>query len=528
MLHSLKFDQALAGLSKNFIADLYEPERVQSEILQSILDQNKTTAFGRQHGFSEIKDSISFAQRVPISDFETLIPLINRIAEGEADILTTQAVIAFEETGGSSDGRKLIPYTAAGLKGFQHGLLPWLNNLCEHYPKLSEGRFYWAISPACRTQRVMPSGIPIGLHDAAYFGNEIGSAVADRLAVPVEAGAITDIDKWRNYTLEHLFGCEDLSLISVWSPSFLTELLRHAVLHREDIALKLTSNDQPHGITNKNIQRAELVFDELSRNEPNYHRIWPCLQVISCWDQASAAKSAEILRHMFPQALVQGKGLLATEGLVSIPLVGYSHPVISLRSGYFEFVDWNEKIQSIDQLKIGQEYRILMTTHSGLYRYDIGDNVLVRGFAKRTPTLEFIGRSNATSDMCGEKLSDAFVSKQLAPLGQTFAMLAPDVISGSDKHRYVLLLDAAAVSATASARMAMTVEQALHDNPQYAYARKLGQLDQVSPLLCKCPLVSWLSERQRQGQRLSDIKIPALLKDFQWKQWAHEYLHGQS
>ncbi|PWF46116.1 GH3 family domain-containing protein [Massilia glaciei] len=498
----------LHGAGQRFRADLADPARVQAEVLQSILRQNRDSAFGRRHAFCAIGDGAAYAAAVPVARYEALAADIARQAQGETNILTTQDVLAFEETGGSSDGGKLIPYTADGLAGFQYGLLAWLDDLCTHHPGLGEGPFYWAISPACRAARATAGGIPVGMPDAAYLGAEVGMAVAQMLAVPADVGAISDVDEWRACTLRHLFASTNMSMISVWSPSFLTELLRYAVIGREALARRIAQDDPA---------RAAEVLAQLSRAAPDYRRLWPRLQVISCWDQASAAVGAATLRTMFPQVLVQGKGLLATEGLVTIPLAGFAYPALSLRSGYFEFVDAAGVCFGAHNLAQGQQYQLLMTTHSGLYRYALGDQVVVRGHAARTPLLEFIGRSGATSDLCGEKLSDAFVAGRIAALGQPFAMLAPD--AGDGRQRYALLLDAAAGDAARADAAAAALERSLHDNPQYAYARKLGQLDAVVSVRCLHPLQDWLAERMARGQRLGDIKQPALLSNTAWRAW---------
>lgn len=496
----------LEGAAQRFRAELDQPGQVQAEVLLAILQQQQHSEFGQRHGFAAIANAEQFAAAVPVADYAALSASITRMADGAANVLSAAPVLAYEETGGSGDGRKLIPYTGAGLAAFQSGLLPWLDDLCTHFPGLGEGPFYWAISPACRQASATPGGTPIGLPDAAYLGMDVGMAVAQLLAVPAEMGAIADVGQWRAATLQHLFACETMSMISVWSPSFLTELLRHAVEGRAALAAGLDP------------ERASVVLEELARPSPNYQRLWPRLQVISCWDQASAAAGAAALRAQFPHALVQGKGLLATEGLVTIPLVGAAWPVLALRAGYFEFVDADGKACGADSVAEGRQYQLLMTTHSGLYRYALGDQVVVRGFAGRTPMLEFVGRSNSASDLCGEKLCDAFVAGRLASLGQAFAVLAPH---GTDALRYALLLDAAAIGATEAAAAAAALDQALHDNPQYAYARRIGQLGPVLAVRCRAPLQGWLDERMARGQRLGDIKLPALIGNSGWRAWAH-------
>ena len=178
----------VAGAAQHARAELDQPGRVQAEVLQAILQQQQDSEFGRRHGFAALADGAAYAAAVPVSDYSALAGSIARMAAGEGRVLTAAPVLAFEETGGSGDGRKLIPYTADGLQAFQSGLLPWLDDLCTHFPGLGEGPFYWAISPACRQASTTPGGIPIGMPDAAYLGAEVGMAVATVSSTCLRAG----------------------------------------------------------------------------------------------------------------------------------------------------------------------------------------------------------------------------------------------------------------------------------------------------------------------------------------------------
>ena len=139
----------------------------------------------------------------------------------------------------------------------------------------------------------------------------------------------------------------------------------------------------------------------------------------------------------------------------------------------------------------------------------------VRGFAGATPMLEFIGRSGTQSDLCGEKITEAFAASVLAPLGTGFAALAA---LAADERGYVLLLDAAEVSAARAELLAARVDAALQANSQYAYARGLRQLAPLRPVRCSEPLRSWLAAGLSRGQRLGDIKPCALYAAPGWAQ----------
>jgi len=145
----------------------------------------------------------------------------------------------------------------------------------------------------------------------------------------------------------------------------------------------------------------------------------------------------------------------------------------------------------------------------------LGDRVRVHGFAAKTPMLEFIGRSGVVSDLCGEKITEEFALRMLAPFGLRFATLAPQPRGAAG---YVVLLDAAEISAPDARVLGRKLDEALGADPQYAYARALRQLAPLAAVRCDQPLRSWIDAGVRRGQRLGDIKPCALLVDGDWAQ----------
>src|SRR5262249_52497396 len=143
-------------------------------------------------------------------------------------------------------------------------------------------------------------------------------------------------------------------------------------------------------------------------------------------------------------------------------------PVPALTSAVLEFIDDNEKSLLCDELCAGQSYRVVMTNAGGFYRYDLGDQVRCHGYEDALPLLEFIGRDIA-SDLVGEKLSEPFVSDALTLINGA-ACLAPRPAA---RPHYVLLIDTSDHNAACGA--AAIIEQRLRSNPQYDYARKIGQ-----------------------------------------------------
>jgi len=507
--------------SDRFRRALRDPGHTQAHVLRAILDRNAGCEYGRRHNFAAIRGVEDYRTRVPIVGYEEIRDDIERMADGAGSVLTQAPVIAFELTGGSG-GAKLVPYTAAGLAEFQAGLLPWLAALRALVPDIDSGRAYWSISPACREPRRTAGGVSIGMtSDAAYFGERESSRLLASLAVPPGVGALRDVDQWRRATLLHLVACPDLVLISVWSPTFLLDLLD--TLHRdaEEIGrdlVRATGTAPLCGVSREHVPaanpgRAEVLMRAAAASPFDWRMLWPRLSLVSCWDQARARPYAEQLRERLPGVRIQGKGLLATEGLVTIPWEEGADPVLALESGYFEFLDDVGKARGVDDLVVGGEYDLLLTTSSGLYRYAIGDRVRVTGWIERTPTLRFIGRSGVNCDLCGEKLDEAFVAGALTSAGRRFALLVPD----RAPLGYALILDADESAALAPERAAAAVDLALRANPQYDHARRIGQLAPLRALRARNPLKSWIARGVARGQRLGDIKLAALYPQDDWR-----------
>ena len=132
--------------------------------LHACLQRNRETDFGRRHNFSSITSIEAYRRQVPLATYETLSPWLQRIIAGEDNVLFAGLPVAFEQTGGSTAGVKMIPYSEASLADFRSALLPWLAQVVNGYD-LKNGRAYWAISPAARgppgrTRRRRCCGLP--------------------------------------------------------------------------------------------------------------------------------------------------------------------------------------------------------------------------------------------------------------------------------------------------------------------------------------------------------------------------------
>ncbi len=83
----------------------------QDEIFKMLLKTGKTTIFGKDHGLEGVNDHAAYRQAVPIRDYEQLKPYINQVKEGKQNVLWKGRPIYFAKTSGTTSGVKYIPIT---------------------------------------------------------------------------------------------------------------------------------------------------------------------------------------------------------------------------------------------------------------------------------------------------------------------------------------------------------------------------------------------------------------------------------
>ncbi len=485
---------------------LRDPATAQRRRLVWYLRANAETDYGRAFGFGRIGSIRDYQSRLPLTTYEDYVPYIDLIRAGRPNVLTRGPVVRLIPTSGSTSARKLVPYTSRFQCELNRAIGPWVADLYLNDPRLATGTAYWSISPALAEHEHQASAVPVGFDDdSAYLGG-LGKRLVDAtLAVPSSVRLIKEIEAFRFATLLHLVARRDLRLVSVWHPSFLSLLLEALPRHWPRLIEELERGVNP--------RRAR----ELSRLDPGEPaRIWPGLRLISCWGDGHAAMYLGDLRAKFPAARIQAKGLIATEGIVTLPLAG-ARP-LAVTSHFFEFLGDDGRAYLAGELESGAEYSVVLTTGGGLYRYRLGDRVRVTGRLQRTPCLTFVGRDGGVSDRFGEKLSDGFVATVLRDLfgrhglRPAFALLAPDTDGAT--CRYTLFLE---LPQPPPDTLAPDLEQALRANPHYRYCVDLEQLAPAA--VHPAPpdaLARYVAELARRGRRLGDIKPSPLDRETVW------------
>lgn len=484
---------ARRGGARRFHAALGAPEATQVRWLERFLAANALTAFGRAHGYARVRSARDFQRQVPVMSYEALEPWLSRIEAGEREVLTHEPVLLLERTSGSTRGPKLIPYTAGLLADIGAATSPWLDDVTRAFPRLLGLRHYWSVSPAGRAPTVTSGGVRVGLEDDTEYFDAATRFAMKRLFVVDGAVARLDLEAWRTETLRGLLAADDLGFISIWNPSFLTLLLEALEARWPELSRELPAP-----------RRAALERRLESAGRFVGEALWPNLQLLSCWTDAWAAQALPALRRFFPTTPVQGKGLLATEGVVSFPLWGQPAPVAAVTSHFLEFEaldDEGRPARLLHELREGARYAPLLTTRGGFARYRLPDVVRCVGFLHATPLLRFEGRLDRGSDLRGEKLDATFAERALASIqpAPAFALLAPEL--EPEPPRYVVYVEGADASAFAA-----ELEQRLLALHHYRYCRDLGQLAPVEGVAVRDGARVYLEALRARGVRLGDIK----------------------
>lgn len=457
--------------------------KAQLEYLMKLLKRNADTVYGRMYGFDRIRSYEDFAEHVPLTVYEDYEPYIEAAARGEKRVLTKEKITLFELTSGSSGGKKLIPCTKSLKREFQRGIKPWLYDIYSRVPAVCGGKSYWSVTPVTAGKSYTECGIPIGFEeDSEYFGFVSGRLMRCIFAVDGSVKFSRGMEDFYFRTCKQLLDCEKLTLVSVWSPSFL-RILCDFIRDNSD---RLFDRSDPR------VKYAEAN---------DFSRVFPDLKIISCWADGSAADGVAEIKKRFEDVLIQPKGLLATECFASFPIIGETGGRLSFRSHFFEFRSLeNGRTVTAEKLQKG-EYELIVTTGGGFYRYCIGDVIEVLDtFPRRPPLIRFLRRKGAVSDLFGEKLAEDFVRGVLQRLGisESFCLLAPE------GKRYVLYTNAEGAAED-------MLDAALCEAYHYEYCRRLGQLEKAGIVkVCGDPANEYIKRLAADGMRIGDIK-PAFL-----------------
>lgn len=455
---------------------LKDPRAIQEKMLAMYL--NKAAASGAAQDYFRGKEIpsnyVKFKDQARITSYD----------DWESSIQKQRSLGGrFEPTSGSTHRCKWIPYPKTFLSEFDRAASAWIYDLSKQHPAITKGKHYWSVSwlPKNLREKSPERSNERSNDDMEIFPPWKRWIAKSVLAVDPHVSQLPSLEDSLFATVTQLAACSDLSLISVWSPTFALELLNLLSAHRQEVAGILKAR----GLK----KRASLLLEWNGKLESGFFsHFWPALAVVSCWDSSTSIPWARKLGLLFPNAALQGKGLWATEGVVTFPFEG-KYPA-AIQSHFFEFRCLTTgKIVPLWELSLGQRVQPLLTTGSGFFRYALEDELEVTDFLMKTPCFRFLGRMNGL-DLVGEKLatrvaqdllvrvSSEFGIDCITLLGHSSKNIAEGIAKNSDGNAiresgYTLLAEG---DMQLSQKAAQRAEEILMEFHHYRLARELKQL----------------------------------------------------
>lgn len=525
---------------QRFLHSTRRARRVQLDVLLDKLRRHADSDFGRRHGFAAIRSVDDFRRQVPITNYEYYRPYIERLKQGDVSAMFgpgTQ-LLMFALTSGTTSDAKYVPVTQQFFNEYRDGWNMWgVRTYVDHldlcHKKTLQFTSNW-------NQFLTPGGTPCG--NISGLAAETAPLISNPVfIIPRKLMKIVDPIAKRYTGLRLSLPSRRVGMIITANPSTLIELARLADTERESLIRDIHDGtlserfDVPGPLRDllhrrirrrrpKRARELERIAERTGRLYPQ--DFWPRMAVIAVWTGGSVGSYVPRVREYYGERPVfRDHGLHASEGRMTVPFCdGTSAGVLDFVHTFFEFIPEEEHdsdnptVLEAHELEEGRNYYILLTTSSGLYRYDIHDLVRCTGFIYQAPVLEFLNKGAHFASVTGEKLSEF---QAVTAVNQAFGesklpielfTLAPEF---GDPPRYVLLVERPFTSAEASG-LANRVDSHLATlNCEYEERRRTGRLGPLT--VREVPAGTWDALRQtrvsRLGGSLEQYKHPCLSGD---------------
>jgi hypothetical protein len=476
-----------------------KPEEVQNRLLLKIIERNRATRFGEDHGFKSIRALRDYRRQVVIGDYERLRPYVERVQNGEAHALTAERVIMFTMTSGSTGEPKLIPVTETTRENHRQLTRLWYYRALADHPDLFNGKLLGVVSPAIEGRT--PGGIPFGAASGLIYQSS-PRWIQNAWAVPYEVAQVKDFEA-KYYLIMRLALEHDISFVGTPNPSTILKLVDTFNRNKRDLIKDIRDGTlTPPGDVAAETRAA--LGRRLAKNPARAQRLeslikhdgtlrpreyWPRLQLIGCWKGGSVGVRLQEFSRWFGDSVpVRDLGYMASEAQMTLPVSDSgSAGILAIDKNFYEFIPESEigaaapTLLTCAELEEGRLYYLVLTTPAGLYRYDINDVVRVAGFYNRTPLIEFVRKGRDVTSITGEKLHVNQVIQAIAEAGRAAEVAVQHFRACADAERslyvFSIELDGSTPSREQLARLLGEIDASLQRlNIEYAQKRDSGRL----------------------------------------------------
>jgi hypothetical protein len=363
----------------------YDPMGYQEELVLRIARENVNTTFGRKHGFDRIHNIADFRMRVPISCYDDYPEYIERISNGERNVLTaylTEHLSPYE-------GYKKLPLSRWGVQTF--------------YDYNFSAAFYIA-----GNEGLITGGMTLNLVDncidtltsGVHVGNLLGRQLTRRdfdnskvYVIPIDMANYVGQNDILYIQALYALSQKKISLAICDHYTDMINLLRYIEKHWPRLANEI---EQGNTYVTADAMRANTIREVMERHHIGTQlvtNLWPDLHVMMIYDVCCLTTSFELLRTYCGRDVHYiFAGINSAIGSFTMPLnIDDPQTVLIPDSVFYEFKPLESKnyndLLTLDQLELGKRYELIATTLSGLYRYKTNKVFYIVGHHHETPTV---------------------------------------------------------------------------------------------------------------------------------------------
>lgn len=470
------------------------PGDAQAAVLRRILSAHHDTTFGRSHGFADIRSHEDYCRHVPVQQYEDLRPLIDRQRTTGESVLTRDAPLFYAQTSGTTGTPKYLPITPTVLavNRAEQRIFSFLQHRA--CPTAFTGRMFGIMGAAVEGR--LESGHVVG-SVSGHLYQSLPRLMQARFAVPPEVSAVADYEQKYLLMLRLALEAPDITYMGSPNPS---SFLRLGVLmerHREMLTRSLASGafegldalDPRVRVALRGRITAQPARAAALERLPalTFSSVWPRLALVTTWTGGSCGIALDALRPMLPvHTRVMELGYQSTEFRGTMALdAGTPAGLPPLTHTFFEFVeedrwvDASPECLTLDRLREGPRYQVVVTTGGGLYRYFMNDLVEVAGAYRGTPLLKFVQKGRGVTSLTGEKLYEAQVIDAVQQVTRAHGVMASFYLMAADEaaHGYMLFIEASAEGVKCGDRCGPALDAALGErNLEFKSKRDSGRL----------------------------------------------------
>jgi hypothetical protein len=351
------------------------PNEVQEDLLMTLIRSSENTVFGKQYDFESVKSYHTFQERVPVSSYEDLEPLIERTRKGEQNVFWNEPIKWFAKSSGTTNAKsKFIPVSSQALEDCHYKagkdlLCLYLNN--NENSSLFTGK------------SLRLGGSKQLYEDNNTFFGDLSAILIDNMPFWAEFSSTPS-----NKT----------SLMSEWETKLLAIVNETKVENVTSFA----------GVPSWMMVLLNKVLEETGKT--NLFEVWPNLEVYF-HGGVSFDPYREQYKKILPSDSFKYYEIYnASEGFFAIQDLNNSNDLLLMLDYgiFYEFIPMdvfgtsNEKAIRLAEVELNKNYAMVITTNSGLWRYLIGDTVR---FTSLNPyRIRVTGRTKHHINVFGEEL----------------------------------------------------------------------------------------------------------------------------